>query len=147
MTIPIIKPETDQCQVEVSKFIIFIFHKNRESGLIFDNLFRYLVKINSLHKMKTYKTLLFITFISILSSCGAIKSTIKNIDNSAIKPVVKEGQFIITEYAKDSNYGYDKDYPINLGFENEIELTWENYELLKHELLNIKSIDQWKNSL
>ena len=33
--------------------------------------------------------------------------------------MVKEGQFIITEYAKDSNYGYDKDYPINLGFENE----------------------------
>lgn len=35
----------------------------------------------------------------------------------------------------------------NLGFENQIDLTWENYELLKHELLNIKSIDQWKNSL
>lgn len=35
----------------------------------------------------------------------------------------------------------------NLGFENPIELTWENYELLKHELLNIKSIDVWKNSL
>jgi len=69
--------------------------------------------------MKTYKTLLIITVITILSSCGAIKSTIKNIDNSAIKPTVKNGQFIITEYAKDSNYGYDKDYPINLGFENE----------------------------
>jgi hypothetical protein len=35
----------------------------------------------------------------------------------------------------------------NIGFENPIDLTWENYELLKHELLNIKSIDQWKNSL
>lgn len=35
----------------------------------------------------------------------------------------------------------------NVGFENPIELTWENYELLKHELLNIKSIDVWKNSL
>lgn len=35
----------------------------------------------------------------------------------------------------------------NVGFENPIDLTWENYELLKHELLNIKSIDQWKNSL
>lgn len=69
--------------------------------------------------MKTYKTLLIITLFTILSSCGAIKSTIKNIDNSAIKPTVKNGQFIITEYAKDSNYGYDKDYPINLGFENE----------------------------
>ena len=35
----------------------------------------------------------------------------------------------------------------NLGFENQIDLDWENYELLKHELLNIKSVDQWKNSL
>jgi hypothetical protein len=35
----------------------------------------------------------------------------------------------------------------NLGFENQIDLTWENYELLRHELLNIKTIEQWKNSL
>ena len=35
----------------------------------------------------------------------------------------------------------------NVGFENQIDLDWENYELLKHELLNIKTIDQWKNSL
>jgi len=35
----------------------------------------------------------------------------------------------------------------NVGFENPIDLTWENYEFLRHELLNIKSIDQWKNSL
>ena len=35
----------------------------------------------------------------------------------------------------------------NVGFENPIDLTWENYELLRHELLNIKTIDQWKNSL
>jgi hypothetical protein len=35
----------------------------------------------------------------------------------------------------------------NVGFENPIELTWENYSLLRHELLNIKTIDQWKSSL
>jgi hypothetical protein len=35
----------------------------------------------------------------------------------------------------------------NVGFENPIDLTWENYELLRHELLNIKTIEQWKNSL
>jgi hypothetical protein len=35
----------------------------------------------------------------------------------------------------------------NVGFENPIELSWENYELLRHELLNIKSIDQWIKSL
>jgi hypothetical protein len=35
----------------------------------------------------------------------------------------------------------------NVGFENQIPLEWENYELLRHELLNIKTIEQWKNSL
>ena len=35
----------------------------------------------------------------------------------------------------------------NVGFENQIDLDWDNYQLLKHELLNIKTIDQWKNSL
>lgn len=69
--------------------------------------------------MKSSKAILLLFVITLLSSCGAIKSTIKNIDNTAIKPQVKNEQFLITEYAKDSNYGYDKDYPINLGFENE----------------------------
>ena len=54
-----------------------------------------------------------------LSSCGSIKSTIQNIDNSAIKPPIKNKQFVLTEYDKDGKYGYDMDYPINLGFENE----------------------------
>jgi len=35
----------------------------------------------------------------------------------------------------------------NIGFENPIDLTWENYELLKHELLNIKSVQQWLQKL
>jgi len=35
----------------------------------------------------------------------------------------------------------------NIGFENQIDLDWENYQLLRHELLNIKTIEQWKNSL
>jgi hypothetical protein len=69
--------------------------------------------------MKTLKALLLLLIITLSSSCGSIKSTIKNIDDSAIKPAVRNGQFIITEYAKDNKYGYDQDYPINLGFENE----------------------------
>lgn len=69
--------------------------------------------------MKSSKAILLLFVITLLSACGSIKSTIKNIDNTAIKPLVKDGQFIITEYAKDANYGFDKDYPINLGFENE----------------------------
>ncbi len=63
----------------------------------------------------------FLLFISILllSSCGSIKSTIQNIDNSAIKPPIKNKQFLLTEYDQDGKYGYDMNYPINLGFENE----------------------------
>ncbi len=69
--------------------------------------------------MKSSKAILVLFAITLLTSCGTIKSNLKNIDNAAIKPQVKNEQFLITEYAKDSNYGYDKDYPINLGFENE----------------------------
>jgi hypothetical protein len=65
--------------------------------------------------------IVFLLFISILllSSCGSIKSTIQNIDNSAIKPPIKNKQFLLTEYDQDGKYGYDMNYPINLGFENE----------------------------
>lgn len=64
---------------------------------------------------------LFFLLISylVLSSCGSIKSTLKNVDNSAIKPAIKDKQFILTEYDLSGNYGYKMDYPINLGFENE----------------------------
>jgi len=69
--------------------------------------------------MKSKIVFLLFTSILILSSCGSIKSTIQNIDNSAIKPPIKNKQFVLTEYDKDGKYGYDMDYPINLGFENE----------------------------
>ena len=69
--------------------------------------------------MKT-KTIYYFAIISyILISCGSIKSTIKNIDESAVKPAIVARQFVLTEYAPDAKYGYNKDYPINLGFENE----------------------------
>lgn len=69
--------------------------------------------------MKKSQLLLFILFLVFLNSCGSIKSSLKNVDNNAVKPPVRNNQFILTEYAVDSKYGYDKDYPINLGFENE----------------------------
>ncbi|MFY8181036.1 MAG: 2-dehydro-3-deoxyphosphooctonate aldolase [Flavobacterium sp.] len=69
--------------------------------------------------MKSKIVFLLFTSILMLSSCGSIKSTIQNIDNSAIKPPIKNKQFVLTEYDKDGKYGYDMDYPINLGFENE----------------------------
>ena len=71
------------------------------------------------NSMRTQKYALLIMIITLFSSCGSIKSSIKNIDNTAIKPAVKNNSFVLTEYASDSKYGYDADYPINLGFENE----------------------------
>jgi len=69
--------------------------------------------------MRTLKFSLFTFILLLFSSCGSIQSTIKNIDNNAVKPVIKENHFVITAYSNDKKYGYDKDYPINLGFENE----------------------------
>jgi len=70
--------------------------------------------------MMKNKILFLIFFIfTIITSCGSIKSTIKNIDNSAVKPTVKSNQFVLTDYDNEGKYGYDMDYPINLGFENE----------------------------
>lgn len=63
------------------------------------------------------KTAFFITLLLIITSCGSIKSTLKNIDNNAPIPVVGiNNSFVITAYSKDKRYGYDKDYPINIYF-------------------------------
>lgn len=63
------------------------------------------------------KTILFIALLLVITSCGSIKSSIKNVDNNAPVPVVgKNNSFVIKEYSKDKRYGYDKDYPINIYF-------------------------------
>lgn len=69
--------------------------------------------------MISQKYFTFIMIIAFFSSCGSIKSTLMNVDNTAIKPTIKNNSFVLTEYAPDNKYGYDKNYPINLGFENE----------------------------
>jgi hypothetical protein len=60
------------------------------------------------------KTVLFIAILLIITSCGSIKSSLKNVDNNAPVPVVKNNVFVITAYSKDKKYGYHKDYPINI---------------------------------
>lgn len=62
------------------------------------------------------KIISLITLLLVITSCGSIKSSIKNVDNTAPVPVVKNGAFVITSYSKDKKYGYDKDYPINIFF-------------------------------
>lgn len=66
------------------------------------------------------KKSILLLFLSVLSvSCISTKSTLKNVDNTALKPQVVDNHFIITEYSPDSKYGYHKDYPINIGFDKE----------------------------
>lgn len=55
----------------------------------------------------------------VLTSCVSTESTLKNIDNTAKRPAFKDNQYLITEYADDSKYGFDADYPINIGFIHE----------------------------
>ena len=52
-----------------------------------------------------------------LTSCISTRNTIRNIDDTAIMPALsKEKTFVITEISSDKKYGYDQDYPVNLGF-------------------------------
>lgn len=69
--------------------------------------------------MKSSSKILIFLLSFLIFSCGSIKSNLKNVDNKAIKPNVINNKFIITEKSDNNKYGYDKDYPINLGFDNE----------------------------
>lgn len=63
-----------------------------------------------------YKKLLLLGVMLLsLASCVSTKSTIKNIDSKAIKPVIKDNAYLLTEYADNHKYGYNQDYPINIG--------------------------------
>ena|SRR5690554_5468308 len=54
---------------------------------------------------------------SILTSCISTKLTIKNIDDTAIRPKLIDHQtYRLVEKATDKKYGYHPDYPVNLGF-------------------------------
>ncbi|MCB0443938.1 MAG: 2-dehydro-3-deoxyphosphooctonate aldolase [Flavobacterium sp.] len=64
-------------------------------------------------KKPTFLPLFLLAIFTI--SCGGIKNTIKNIDDSAPTPLLKkDNSFVITTFSDDSKYGYDPDYPINI---------------------------------
>ncbi len=73
-----------------------------------------------------------------LISCVSTKSTIQNIDDNAVKPQVKNNHFVITEYSNDRKYGYDRDYPINIGFNRENEAP-KNIQYFFNALLGDKN--------
>jgi hypothetical protein len=71
------------------------------------------VKINRFMK----KYLLLPCLALALTSCISTRNTIKNIDDKAVMPALtKDKNFVITEISTEAKYGYDADYPVNLGF-------------------------------
>lgn len=92
--------------------------------------------------------LLFSVFsLVILTSCVSTESTLKNVDNTAIRPSVKDKAYVITEYATDNKYGYDQDYPINIGFIHEkqedinIQYYFNGLEGPNGEKISYKKVD------
>ncbi|WP_298143387.1 2-dehydro-3-deoxyphosphooctonate aldolase [Flavobacterium sp.] len=56
---------------------------------------------------------------AILSACVSTKSTLKNVDENAPELQLNAvGNFVITDVSTNPKYGYDKDYPINVFFQN-----------------------------
>ena len=65
------------------------------------------------------KSILLIALLISLASCSSTQSTLKNTDDNAPNLTLsKDNTFVITAYSKDKKYGYDKDYPINIFFNN-----------------------------
>lgn len=62
------------------------------------------------------RKIVVLSILVLFTSCVSTKNTIQNIDDTAIIPKIVAGQFIITEMAPDSKYGYNEFYPVNLGF-------------------------------
>jgi len=61
----------------------------------------------------------FIAILLIATSCVSTKSSLKNVDDNAPTPQLKNNiTFVITEFSKDKKYGYDKNYPINIFYGN-----------------------------
>lgn len=61
------------------------------------------------------RKIIYILITLCLTSCISTKLTIKNIDNSAVRPEFKNDRYILTTYSTDDKYGTDADFPINIG--------------------------------
>jgi hypothetical protein len=64
------------------------------------------------------KNSIIVLIMLIFTSCVSIKSTIKNINESAILPDINQTfqSFILNKKADNEKYGHHPDYPINVGF-------------------------------
>lgn len=82
--------------------------------------------------MKKSVLWLLCLMLTLISSCGSIKNTIKNIDDTAPVPMLKNNNsFVLTEISNDSKYGYDPDYPINIFYRNTVNDTLNQERFLK----------------
>ncbi len=65
------------------------------------------------------KSILYITMLLSITACMSTKSTLQNTDDNAPDLLLSANNtFVIQQYSTDKKYGYDKDYPINIFFNN-----------------------------
>lgn len=82
-----------------------------------------------------------------LTNCVSTESTLKNVDNTAKRPSFTDNRYVITEYADDNKYGFDQDYPVNIGFIHEkqeainIEYYFNGLEGPNGEKISFKKVD------
>lgn len=80
---------------------------------------------------KTFRLLISSLSLMIIS-CVGIKNTIKNIDDTAPIPLLKNNNsFVLNEISNDPKYGYDPDYPINIFYRNTANDTINQERFLK----------------
>ncbi|OYQ48635.1 2-dehydro-3-deoxyphosphooctonate aldolase [Flavobacterium aurantiibacter] len=84
----------------------------------------------------------------VLSACVSTKSTLKNVDENAPDLQLNSvGNFVITDISTNPKYGYDKDYPINVFFQNTKNDTINQFRFLnalagpKGEKIRFRKID------
>lgn len=72
-----------------------------------------------------FKKLFLLVFIISLSliniSCKSKSNIPLNIDKNATPPILKNNTYQLTKHATNNRYGYDENYPVNLGFNNIVE--------------------------
>jgi hypothetical protein len=65
------------------------------------------------------KSIFLIALLISLASCSSTQSTLKNTDDNAPNLLLSQDYtFVITTYSTDKKYGYNKDYPVNIFFNN-----------------------------
>lgn len=78
------------------------------------------------------KTKAVFVLLLLFVSCISGKFVIKNIDNNAPVPKLsKDGFFQISQYSNDPKYGYQKEFPINIFYQNTKNDTLNQYRFLK----------------